>query len=262
MSADLPQFISVGKGDSARKIAVRHDERGAPGVLWLSGFKSDMLGTKAEVLCEWAEKQGLTCTRMDYSGHGESGGEFVDGTISLWLEEAVAVFKQFCKGPTIVVGSSMGGWMALLLAKALHEASDTIEGTLSGMVLIAPAPDFTEELMWKHEFTDEIKQEIMEKGRFERPSEYEDSPYIITRDLIEDGRTNLLLGAPIITNCKTIILQGQKDDAVPWQHALRIVEGMAHDDVVLTLVKDGDHRLSRPEDLDRMIAAVAELAGR
>lgn len=260
MSADLPQFISVGKGNNERQIAVRHDERGAPGVFWLSGFKSDMLGSKAEVLSEWAAKQGLSCTRMDYSGHGESGGAFVDGTISQWLEEAVEVFKQFCKGPTIVVGSSMGGWMALLLAKALKTAKT--DGSLAGMVLIAPAPDFTEELMWKQEFTEEIKQEIMEKGRFERPSEYEDSPYIITRELIEDGRKNLLLGEPIVTGCKTIILQGQKDDAVPWQHALRIVEGIAQDDVVLTLVKDGDHRLSRPEDLERMLAAVADLAGR
>lgn len=262
MSADLPQFISVGKGENERQIAVRHDERSAPGILWLSGFKSDMLGTKADVLAEWAEKQGLTCTRMDYSGHGDSGGQFVDGTISQWLEEAVAVFKQFCKGPTIVVGSSMGGWMALLLAKALHGLSEKVDGTLSGMVLVAPAPDFTEELMWKHEFTEEMKAEIMEKGLAVRPSEYDDSPYIITRDLIEDGRNNLLLGEPIITDCKTIILQGQKDESVPWQHALRIVEGMAHDDVVLTLVKDGDHRLSRPEDLDRMLSAVAELARR
>ena len=262
MSADLPQFISVGKGKNERHIAVRHDERRAPGLFWLSGFKSDMLGTKAEALADWAATQELTCTRMDYSGHGESGGEFVDGTISLWLEEAVTVFKHFCKGPTIVIGSSMGGWMALLLAKTLQKQNEKIEGSLAGMVLIAPAADFTEELMWKHEFTEEIKQEIMEIGRFERPSEYEDSPYIITKGLIEDGRKNLLLGEPIVTGCQTIILQGQKDDSVPWQHALRIVEQIAEDDVVLTFIKDGDHRLSRPEDLQRMLTAVRDLSQR
>ncbi|MDX5592311.1 alpha/beta hydrolase [Pseudovibrio sp. SPO723] len=259
MSAAIPQFISVGKGDQARKIAVRHDQRSDLGVLWLSGFKSDMLGTKAEVIADWAKDKGLTCTRMDYSGHGESEGEFTEGTISKWLEEVLAVFTEYCKGPTIVIGSSMGGWMALLLAKALIERKTEVSGFLAGMVLIAPAPDFTEELMWKQEFTEEIKQEIMQTGRFERPSEYDDSPYIITRDLIEDGRQNLLLGGTVETGCKTIILQGQNDDSVPWDHALRIVEAMASDDVILTLIKDGDHRLSRPEDLQRLIKALEEL---
>ncbi|OKL44234.1 alpha/beta hydrolase [Pseudovibrio exalbescens] len=259
MSAAITQFIQVGKGEQERRIAVRHDQRADTGVLWLSGFKSDMLGTKAEVVSEWAAQKGLSCTRMDYSGHGESGGAFTEGTISKWLEEVLAVFTEFCKGPTIVIGSSMGGWMALLLAKALIERKTETSGFLAGMVLIAPAPDFTEELMWKQEFTDEIKQEIMETGRFERPSEYDDSPYIITRDLIEDGRNNLLLGSTVETGCKTIILQGQHDESVPWDHALRLVEAMASDDVILTLIKNGDHRLSRPEDLTRLTKALDEL---
>ncbi|MTI17239.1 alpha/beta hydrolase [Rhodobacteraceae bacterium RKSG542] len=259
MNAGIPQFISVGKGALERKIAVRHDEGSKLGVLWLSGFKSDMQGTKAQELAKWAQEKGITCTRMDYSGHGESGGEFTDGTISKWLEEAKAVFAEFCKGPTIVVGSSMGGWIALALAKAIAKGEKLGTGTLKGMVLIAPAPDFTEELMWKQEFTEEIKREIMETGRMERPSEYDDSPYIITRDLIEDGRNNLLLGEPIPTGCPTIILQGQQDASVPWEYALRITERLVTDDVVLTLVKDGDHSLSRPQDIVRLLDAIETL---
>jgi alpha-beta hydrolase superfamily lysophospholipase len=172
------------------------------------------------------------------------------------------VFDRFCKEPTVVVGSSMGGWIALLLARALRRrAGDgAAGGTLAGMVLIAPAPDFTEELMWKHEFTDEIRRAIMEEGRYARPSDYDDEPYVITRKLIEDGRNNLLLDQPVVTGCPVTILQGQRDEAVPWRHGLRLMECLAFDDAVLTLVKDGDHRLSRPEDIARMIAAVAERA--
>ena len=250
---DQAQRITVGTGEAAREIAVLRED-GAPGrcgILWLSGFKSDMAGTKAEEIAAFARTTGRAVTRLDYSGHGLSGGDFEDGTISRWTEEAVAVFEAFCREPTIVVGSSMGGWIALLLAKALRARTD-----LAGMVLIAPAPDFTEELMWKHEFTDEIRDTILREGRFERPSEYDDSPYVITRALIEDGRDNLLLGGPIETGCPVTILQGQRDDAVPWRHALRQVDCLALDDVVLTLIKDGDHRLSRPADIARLIAAI------
>ncbi|SDT88215.1 carboxylesterase [Stappia sp. ES.058] len=251
------QTITVGTGSDARDIAVLRED-GAPGccgILWLSGFKSDMSGTKAEEIAAFARKTGRAVTRLDYSGHGLSGGDFEDGTISRWAEEAVAVFERVCREPTIVVGSSMGGWIALLLARALKGKSD-LAARLAGMVLIAPAPDFTEELMWKHEFTDEIRATILREGRFERPSEYDDSPYVITRALIEDGRNNLLLGGPIETGCPVTILQGQRDDAVPWRHALRLVDCLALDDVVLTLIKDGDHRLSRPADIARLIAAI------
>ncbi|MCA1299209.1 alpha/beta hydrolase [Stappia indica] len=261
MSAPELQFITVGEGADARRIAIDRAV-GTPdrcGFFWLSGFKSDMAGTKAEELAGFAAQTGRAMTRFDYSGHGVSEGDFEAGTISRWAEEALAVFERCCAEPTVVVGSSMGGWIALLLARALRARGQAV-APLAGMVLIAPAPDFTEELMWKQEFTDEIRETILREGRFERPSEYDDSPYVITRELIEDGRRNLLLGGAVETGCPVTILQGQRDDAVPWQHALRLVECLARDDVTLTLVKDGDHRLSRPEDMVRLMAAAASLA--
>ena len=194
--------------------------------------------------------------RFDYSGHGESGGRFEDGTITRWLEDALAVFETHAQGPQIAVGSSMGGWIALLLARALA-GRVAVNATLAGLVLIAPAPDFTEALMW-NEFSPEVKREIGENGSWQRPSAYGEEPYPITRALIEDGRKHLLLGGLIETGCPVRILQGVKDEDVPWQHATELVSRIARDDVVLTLVKDGDHRLSRPEDIDRLIAAVAE----
>jgi pimeloyl-ACP methyl ester carboxylesterase len=250
--------LAVGAGADQRMIAVRQRDGEIPGLFWMGGFKSDMKGTKAEALDRWAAEQGRACTRYDYSGHGESGGQFADGTIGRWLEESLAVFTEFCRGPQIVIGSSMGGWVALLLARELRKRDPDKRGAeIRGMVLIAPAPDFTETLMWQR-FTPEIKKEIEEKGFWQRPSEYSEEPYLITRNLIEDGRKHLLLGGLIETGCPVRILQGVKDEDVPWQHATELVSCLAHDDVVLTLVKDGDHRLSRPEDIERLIAAVAE----
>src|SRR5690349_12917160 len=155
--AEQPAFIEVGQGDSARRIAVRVRAGRGPGLLWLGGFNSDMKGTKALALECWAAEHGRACVRFDYSGHGESGGRFVDGTIGRWLDESVAVFAQFCHGPQVVVGSSMGGWMALLLAREVAKKAGA--ASLAGLVLIAPAPDFTEELMWKG-FSPEIRREI------------------------------------------------------------------------------------------------------
>jgi hypothetical protein len=220
-----------------RTIAVRAREgksnnksdNKSPGVFWLGGFKSDMQGTKAVALDNWAASQGRACVRFDYSGHGESGGDFAEGTI--------------------------GGWIALLLARALKKEKNA--PPIAAMVLIAPAVDFTEELMWK-QFPDAIKRDIEEKGAWMRPSEYSNEPYPITRKLIEDGRKHLMLGGLIETGCPVHILQGVRDPDVPWRHAEALVARLARDDVVLTLVKDGDHRLSRPEDLERLIAAVAE----
>jgi len=254
--------LKVGEGAAARDIAVRIREGGGPGLFWLGGFKSDMKGTKAEALDSWAAGQGRACIRFDYSGHGESGGDFAAGTISRWLEESVAVFQHFCRGPQVVIGSSMGGWMALLLARELSRRAKNgtpPAASLAGMVLIAPAPDFTEVLMWQR-FPPEIKKQIEEKGSWSRPSEYSEDPYLITRALIEDGRKHLLLGGLVETGCPVRILQGVKDPDVPWQHASELVSRIARDDVVLTLVKDGDHRLSRPEDIDRLIAAISEFA--
>jgi pimeloyl-ACP methyl ester carboxylesterase len=216
-----------------------------------------MKGTKAEALAEHARKTGRACTRFDYSGHGESGGAFGDGTISRWAEEARAVFDRV-SGPQILVGSSMGGWIALLLARALQN-EPSAKASLKGMVLIAPAPDFTEALMWP-QLSDDAKREVMEKGFWLRPSEYGDGPYPLTRALFEDGRNNLLLDKPLRTGCPVRILQGVADPDVPYRHALKLVTCFAQDDVVLTLIKDGDHRLSRPEDLERLMQAVDELA--
>jgi pimeloyl-ACP methyl ester carboxylesterase len=260
MSDVILKSLKVGEAAAARDIAVRQRDGAGPGLFWLGGFRSDMKGTKAEALDHWAAAQGRACTRFDYSGHGESGGTFAKGTIGRWLDESVAVFTQVCRGPQVVIGSSMGGWMALLLARELNrlaKAGAPPAASILGMVLIAPAPDFTEALMWKR-FTPEIKKQIEEKGSWSRPSEYSEEPYLITRALIEDGRKHLLLGGLVETGCPVRILQGVKDEDVPWQHATELVSRIARDDVVLTLVKDGDHRLSRPEDIERLIAAVSE----
>ena len=252
---DQPAFIEVGTGDSARRIAVRARAGRAPGLFWLGGFNSDMKGTKALALDSWATEHGRACVRFDYSGHGESGGRFVDGTIGRWLQDSVAVFRQACRGPQVVVGSSMGGWMALLLAREItKEATDA---SLAGLVLIAPAPDFTEELMWKG-FSPEIRREIESNGVWLRPSEY-GAPYPITRALIEEGRNHLLLGRAIEVGCPVHILQGAQDPDVPWQHALALAHRLPAEDVVLTMIQDGDHRLSRPQDVARILAAVAEM---
>src|SRR3954471_18285311 len=172
-----PAFLWVGESEGRRRIAVRARAGVTPGLFWLAGFNSDMKGTKALALDAWAAEHGRACVRFDYSGHGESGGEFADGTIGRWLEESVAVFEQFCDGPQVVIGSSMGGWIALLLAREIRKRSGN--ASLAGLVLIAPAPDFTEELMWKN-FSAEVKKEIETKGLWLRPSEYGDgSPYPI-----------------------------------------------------------------------------------
>src|SRR5262249_10693831 len=157
------KFLDIGTGAGGRRIAVRQQAGAAPGLFWLSGYKSDMKGTKAEALAHWATQTGRACTRFDYSGHGESSGAFTEGTIGRWLEDATAVFEACSRGPQILVGSSMGGWLALLLVRALRRRAETPAASVAGMVLIAPAVDFTEELMWRR-FTPAIKQELEEKG--------------------------------------------------------------------------------------------------
>jgi pimeloyl-ACP methyl ester carboxylesterase len=251
-------YLGVGNGGAARRIAVRAREGGAPGLFWLGGFKSDMRGTKAEALADHAAHTGRAFLRFDYSGHGESGGRFEDGTISRWLEEALAVFTAHAKAPQIVVGSSMGGWIALLLVRALA-ASGPQHSRVTGLVLIAPAPDFTEELMWA-QFLPEARRAVEDQGLWMRPSAYGEEPYPITRALIADGRRHLLLDAPIEVGCPVRILQGVEDADVPFEHAMKLVSCFAQDDVALTLVKDGDHRLSRPADIERLIRTVEELA--
>jgi len=239
-----------------RNIAVRARAGAEPGLFWLSGFNSDMKGTKAVALDQWAEAHGRACVRFDYSGHGESGGAFTDGTISKWLAEALAVFDSFCKGPQIVVGSSMGGWIALLLARELLRRENPA-AKLAGLVLIAPAPDFTEATLWKG-LPSKIRKQIEQEGVWMRPSEYGD-PYPITRALIEDGRNHLLLNGSIEVGCPVRIFQGRQDPDVPWEHAITLVSHMPGDDVILTMIQDGDHRLSRPQDIARILAAVEEI---
>ncbi len=249
------EFLQVGSGSERRAIAVASRPGEGPGVFWLSGFKSDMRGIKAQALAAWAETSNRACVRFDYSGHGQSAGEFRDGTISRWLEESLAVFERFCHGPQVVIGSSMGAWLALLLARELKRRHGA--PGLAGLVLIAPAVDFTDVLMW-NKFPAKIKRELETTGVWLRPSQYDAAGYPITRNLIEDGRAHLLLGGMIETGCPVRILQGVLDPDVPWGHAVELVSRLAQDDVVLTLVKDGDHRLSRPEDIERLITAVSE----
>jgi pimeloyl-ACP methyl ester carboxylesterase len=256
-AASEAETLIVGSGPAERRIAVRRTPGQSPAVVWLGGFRSDMASTKASRLAEWGAAHDRAIVRFDYSGHGESGGDFEQGTIGRWAEEALAVIAAFGGEAPLLLGSSMGGWIALLAARAL-----LAEGRPpAGLVLIAPAPDFTEELMWER-FSAEQREAILRDGVWMQPSSYSPEPYPITRALIEDGREHLLLGGSFTVGCAVHVLQGMLDEDVPWRHAQKLVERLAEDDVVLTLVKDGDHRLSRPEDLDRMFAAIEAMLPR
>lgn len=254
------EYIVVGNGEAAREIAIlsrpakSQDDR--PALVWLGGYRSDMTGTKAVELDRFADETGLSCIRLDYSGHGASKGDFAKGTISRWLEEALAVLKHKAPKQVILIGSSMGGWIALRLIEELRAQENA--PSVTGLVLIAPAPDFTAELI-EPNLSDAEKTSLIERGYFEEPSEYSPEPNIFTRDLLEDGRQNLVLKGVIETGCPVHILQGMRDEDVPYQHALRLVEHLPADDVVLSLIRDGDHRLSRPQDIDRMLSAVRGL---
>ncbi|PWC32585.1 alpha/beta hydrolase [Azospirillum sp. TSO35-2] len=227
------------------------DSAAAPGILFLGGFMSDMTGGKAIALERWAVGRGLAFTRFDYQGHGASSGRFADGTIGLWADDALAVLDQVTRGPQILVGSSMGGWMMLLAATRRPER-------VAGLVGIAPAPDFTEDLMWDV-FDADVRRRITEDGVWNRPSDYGPEPQPITRALIEDGRNHLLLRGPIGFAGPVRLLHGQRDPDVPWQLSLRIAEALTTDDVHVTLVKDGDHRLSRPQDIALLCRTVGAL---
>lgn len=245
-------MLVVGEGVAERQIAVRLRPGGSPGLVWLGGYRSEMTGTKAEALDAWAAAHDRAFTRFDYSGHGQSGGRFEDGTISRWLEESHRVFEACTEGPQIVVGSSMGGWLALLLAEAMREAAP---GRIGGLVLIAPAVDMTRALMWDR-MTRANRRQLEQDGILSEPSRHTPEPVPITLGLIRDGDRHLFGDRLIETGCPIHILQGVEDTEVPWSHAVSLVSRLASDDVVLTLVKDGDHRLSRPEDLQRLTAAV------
>jgi pimeloyl-ACP methyl ester carboxylesterase len=240
------------------RLAARKREGAGPMVVWLGGFRSDMLATKASRLDAWAQEKGRAFLRFDYAGHGESEGRFEDGTIGLWTRDALAVLDALSQGrPLILVGSSMGGWIALLLARALAARAEAER--LKGLVLIAPAVDFTQELMWER-MSPDARREIETTGRWLRPSDYAPEPTPITRALIEDGRAQSLFGAPIRAYAPVHILQGGQDPDVPWRHAQKLYERLVEDPAVLTYVKDGDHRLSREEDLRLLLAAVEAIA--
>lgn len=229
-------------------IAYRKSAGKGPTVIWLGGFRSDMSGSKASSLAAWAESAGRAFIRFDYSGHGASGGAFVDGSISVWLAETLAIIDQLAQGDVVLVGSSMGGWIATLAGLARPER-------LAGLVLIAPALDFTKTLIWD-ELSEARRRDLIERGRLEQPSDYSDEPDIITHALIEDGRRHLLLDRPIAIGKPVRILQGMADADVPWRHSLLIAERFVSKDLDIQLMKSGDHRLSRPRDIAAMIAAV------
>ena len=222
-----------------------------PTLVWLGGFRSDMAGTKAQALADWAQANGRAYVRFDYLGHGESCGDFqAKGTITRWREDALAVLDDLTEGPLVLVGSSMGGWIACLVAMARPDR-------VAAMVLIAPAPDFTEKLM-APEIPPGGLADLATNGVWFRPSDYGD-PYPITRNLLEDGARWSILGAePVPIAVPVRILQGGADPDVPWRHALELSQAISSQDVVFSLIKDGDHRLSRPQDIARLLAAVAE----
>jgi len=240
-------------------IALRRIAGSEPGLTWLGGFRSDMKGTKAEALAEWAAGRGSAFLRFDYSGHGESGGSFMDGTISRWLAESLAVFRHFTTGRQILVASSMGAWIALRMVQELGNLGES--GRVTGMVLLAPAPDFTSELV-EPALTKGERLALDRQGFFAEPSAYSAEPTVYTKALIEDGRRNRVMDGPIDTHCPVHVLQGMADPDVPYEHALKLVSLMPADDVTLSLVPDGDHRLSRPQDIAMIIRTVEEMLGR
>lgn len=225
-----------------------HADPNHASVVWLGGFHSDMLGEKATLLHEAVAATGRGYTRFDYLGHGESGGSFADGTIGRWRSDALAIIDQLTTGPLVLVGSSMGGWMSLLCALARPDR-------VKALVLLAPAPDFTDKLMWAS-FDDSQKRQIMEQGHWTRPSPYDPAGYPITKMLIEEGRDWNILDSEIPLGIPVRILHGGLDADVPWTHSLDLADKLKSADVVWTLIKDGDHRLSRPQDIQRMIATV------
>ena len=235
-----------------RKLAYHHSEGAGPTIVFLSGFKSDMQGTKAVHLEAWARGNGWSFLRFDYSGHGQSSGAFTDGCIGDWAEDAAAAVSHLVNGPVILVGSSMGGWIALLLAQRLEHAK------VAGMVTIAAAPDFTEDSMWAG-FDDAQRSDLQRLGQVVLPSDY-DEPYVITRRLIEDGRQNLVLRTPLALPFATRFLQGTADADVEMSVALRLLEHASGPDMHLTLVDGADHRFSDGACLGLIERAVTEVA--
>ncbi|MDP6875601.1 MAG: alpha/beta hydrolase [Alphaproteobacteria bacterium] len=243
-----PSFLTA---DDGTRIAYHHSAGKGPGVIFCGGFMSDMTGTKAIALEQACRASGRSYTRFDYRGHGQSDAEFEDGTIGLWAGDALAVLDQVTQGPQIIVGSSMGGWIMLLLARARPDR-------IGGLVGIAPAPDFVLR-MWD-DFSDEIKATLQRDGVYRAPSEYSEEPYAITMNLIDEGRNHLVLQETLTVDYPVRILHGMADPDVPWRQSLDIVERLQGDDIVVTFSKSGDHRLSEPGDIARLVHTVEDLA--
>ena len=236
-----------------RSLAYVRTAGQGPGVVFLGGFMSDMTGTKAQFLQDWAMAQGRAFLRFDYSGHGQSFGAFQDGCIGDWAEDALAVINALTEGPQVLVGSSMGGWISLLVARAIPER-------IAGLVGIAPAPDFTEDSMWQG-FSDDQRAALMQDGQITVPSDYSPEGYQITRRLIEDGRRHLVLRTPLALPFPVRILQGTADTDVPPAVALRLMDHADCTDFRLTLVKGADHRFSTPDCLAMIAASVENVSG-
>lgn len=233
------------------RIAYERLEGAGPTFVWLGGFRSEMAGTKAQAIADWAQSVGQAFVRFDYSGHGQSGGAFEDGSISRWLSDTLAVLDQLTDGPLVLVGSSMGGWISLL-------AASERPGRVIAMILIAPAADFTERLMWPG-FSAEQQAQLMTEGRLELPSEYSPEPTIITRRMIEDGRQNLVMDSDIAFDGQVWILQGAMDPDVPVAHVHALAALMPRAKLNMQVIFDGDHRLSRPQDLKTLVEAADDL---
>jgi pimeloyl-ACP methyl ester carboxylesterase len=247
---DLPEILPRHDGAT---VAYRRVSGAAPGVVFLAGLRSDMTGIKALYLDEFCRRRGRACLRFDYFGHGRSSGAFADGTVGRWAEDAVAVIDELTEGPQILVGSSLGGWIMLLAARARP-------GRIRALVGIAPAPDATEDLLLPRLDTAQRK-ELLTTGAVTLPSEYDPSGYTYRLSLIEDGRRHLIMRAPIALDCPVRLLHGMRDASVPWQTSLRLAEQLTSRDVTVTLVKDGDHRLSTAADLARLADTLDELVG-
>lgn len=244
-----PSFLDTPQG---RRIAYHRTEGTGPGIVFLGGFRSDMEGTKAVFLENWAKGQGRAFLRLDYSGHGQSSGDFLEGAIGDWFEDAAEAITALTSDPQVIVGSSMGGWIALLVARDMPER-------VAGLVGIAAAPDFTEDGYFAS-FTQAEQDALIRDGRVERPSEYADGPYIITRRLIEEGRNRLVLRAPLPLPFPVRLLQGTADTAVLTEVPLRLLEHATGEDIRLTLVKDADHRFSTPDCLNLIAKAVVDVS--
>jgi pimeloyl-ACP methyl ester carboxylesterase len=262
----MPNATRLGTFDSTEGVRIAWRADGPPpqsagpcGFFWLSGFKSDMSGTKAEAIAAHAAGSGRPCLRFDYSGHGESAGDLADGTISAWLAEAVQAFTSLTGGRRIVIGSSMGGWLALLLLRRLRASDPDAARRIGGLVLLAPAVDMTKALLWAR-LSDAARDAITVRGYHLEPSRYGPEPYLYTLALIEDGNRHLVLEQGLDLPCPARILQGDEDPDVAYDHALRSFHALRGDDIRLTLIKGGDHRLSRPRDIALLIATIEELA--